>query len=247
MRDRLRLLREPGPSGDGFGRGNAPRPEPGGGFGPPRGREPALRAPWPALALALALPLAYAAQVVGGDPAAAAERFGFRPGLLSQGGWTGLVTALFVHASWTHVIFNGLAALAFGAPVARRFGVGGAGPAAFAMFFLGCGVLGSLGFALWPGGSGAVLVGASGGVAGLMGAASRMMPPAGGRLAPFSSPPVLAMAGAWVAVNLVFAVTGLDLGSGGAPLAWQAHLAGYAAGLLLVAPALRLAGGRPAE
>ena len=223
-------------------RGGGPGDEPG---RRPGAREPAFNAPWPALAMALLLVCLYGLQVATGDPLAVADRFGFRPQALEQGGWTGLFTALFVHAGWTHVLLNALAALAFGAPVARRFGVRGAGPAAFLIFFVLCGLAGSLGFALLPTGRDAVLVGASGAIAGLMGAASRMVPPHDGALARFTSPSVLVMAGAWLAVNLVFAVVGLGAATGGAPLAWQAHLAGYAAGLFLIGPAVALA--RPAR
>ena len=216
----------------------------GGGFGggtPAGGRkpEPAINAPWPALVLALSAPLGFALQHLGGDPLLAADKLGFRPSLLPGAGWSGLITALFVHAGWSHAILNGLAALAFGAPVARRFGRGAAAAAAFALFFVLCGVLGSLGFAAVQGGSAGVLVGASGGIAGLMGAASRMIPPGGAGLAPLTSRPVLAMAVAWIAVNLIFALIGLSFAGGGAPMAWQAHLAGYAAGLFLIAPALQ--------
>ena len=54
------------------------------------------------------------------------------------------------------------------------------------------------------------------------------------------------MALAWLGINLGLAVlqhfglSGLSPGSGGAPTAWQAHLAGYAAGLALFGPTLRL-------
>ena len=238
-----------GPGGAGGGRG-ARR-----GSGAP---EPVLRAPWPALALAGVLVAAWLAQAATGDPMLWADRFGFRPQALGSGGWPGLVTALFVHAGWTHALLNALSCLAFGAPVARRFGTDGAGAAAFLVFFVVCGVAGSLGFAAWPGAPGAVLVGASGGIAGLMGAASRMTPthqgPLGGplgdgrenALAPLRSRPVVAMAAAWLGVNLLFAVIGFDMGGGATPLAWQAHLLGYAAGVLGVAPALLLVRRRPA-
>ena len=239
-------FRETDPRGD----GPAPWRAPGGGAGGGDGRrppvsEPALRAPWPALALAGLLVAAWLGQVATGDPLAVADRFGFRPQALSGGGWTGLVTALFVHAGWTHALLNALACLAFAAPVARRFGTGAVGAAAFLVFFVLCGVVGSLGFAVLQGAHEAVLVGASGAIAGLMGAASRMVPPHHGPLASLTSRPVLAMAAAWLAVNLVFALTGLGMGAGDAPLAWQAHLAGYAAGVFGVAPALALV--RPAR
>lgn len=238
----LSLHREP----DGTGGPDAwRRPEGGGGGSPSPQRdgspphEPAIRAPWPALLLAAACPLGYALQHLGGPPLAAADRLGFRPSLLAEGGWTGLLTALFVHAGWTHAWLNGLAALAFGAPVSRRLGTRPTGAAQFLLFFVACGVVGSLGFALPHLHDPSVLVGASGGIAGLMGAASRMTPPVGAGLLPLNSRPVLIMAGSWIAVNAVFALVGLDLGTSGAPLAWEAHLAGYAAGLFAIGPVLR--------
>jgi hypothetical protein len=45
-------------------------------------------------------------------------------------------------------------------------------------------------------------------------------------------------------VNLAFAVIGFTVATGGAPLAWQAHLAGYLVGVLGIGPALALV--RPA-
>ncbi len=226
-----------GEDGSGWGRAGS------GGPAPERApREPALRAPWPALLLALLPPVGYALQHLGGDPLATADRLGFRPALLMQGGWTGLLSALVVHAGWTHALLNGLTALAFGAPVARRMGTGALGAAAFLLFFVVCGVAGSLGFAGISPGSGAVLVGASGGIAGLMGASSRLLAGEPGSLLPLTARPVVVMALAWLGANLVFALVGLDVGTGGAPIAWQAHLAGYAAGLLLIGPALALLG-----
>ncbi len=130
---------------------------------------------------------------------------------------------------------NSAGALAFGSGVSRRLGTGATGAALFFVFFLLCGVLASLGFAqLHPGGN-EVLVGASGGVSGLMGGASRLLGRPG-RLSGFLSAPVLGMAGAWIAVNLLIAFIGTGPGAGGSPVAWEAHLAGYAAGLLLIGP-----------
>jgi membrane associated rhomboid family serine protease len=53
---------------------------------------------------------------------------------------------------------------------------------------------------------------------------------------------VLGMAAAWTLVNVVLGVSGLTPGAEGMPVAWQAHLAGYAAGVLLIGPFARLAG-----
>jgi hypothetical protein len=48
------------------------------------------------------------------------------------------------------------------------------------------------------------------------------------------------MAVAWLGVNALFGLflVGWAPGSGGAPLAWEAHLGGYAAGLILIGPTL---------
>ena len=94
------------------------------------------------------------------------------------------------------------------------------------------------GYVLLHWGSGVALVGASGAISGLMGATSRLLDRRSA-LAPFASRTVIAMAGAWVFINLLMAMGWIDVGAGGAPIAWEAHLIGYAAGLLLIGPASR--------
>jgi membrane associated rhomboid family serine protease len=204
----------------------------------PPEKEPALRAPWPAAALAGSFLVLYALQWLA-PGYGAVERFGFSPLDLEQGRALGLVTGLFVHGGWAHAFLNALGCLAFGAPVARLMGRGAAGAAAFLVFFLVCGVGSSLAYGLLHWGEPALLVGASGGVSGFMGAASRLLGREEGEgLAPFTGRTVLSMAGAWIVVNLAVAVTGLGGVTGGAPIAWEAHLVGYAIGLFLVGPAV---------
>ncbi len=207
-------------------------------------REPLFRAPWPVVALLAVLIAAYAGQShLGTD--AVAMRFGFSAQTLARGRLAPLVMSLFLHGGWPHVLVNSAFILAFGAPVARRFGLGPRGALAFYGFYLACGVLSNLGFAVLHPTSGAVVVGASGAASGLMAAASRLMTRGPG-LAPLGSPPVLGMAGAWLAGNLILALVthlggaGLVPGTGGAPVAWEAHLAGYAVGLILFGPMLLL-------
>ena len=207
------------------------------GEGPARApaREPFLRAPWPAAALSVLFLALYGLQSLAGDPQAIASTFGFSPAALAAGRWTGLFTALFVHGGWPHVFLNSLGALAFGAPLARLFGRGAAAAVVFFGFFLVCGVVSSLGYAAVHWGAPYVLVGASGGVSGLMGAASRLIERRGA-LAPFTSHTVIGMAAAWAIVNVVIGWVGLAAISGGAPIAWEAHLVGYAVGLVLIGP-----------
>jgi membrane associated rhomboid family serine protease len=207
-----------------------------------KAREPAFNSPWPALVMPVAILTAYALQGLAGGSEAAAEAFGFSPAALGEGHWSGLLTALFIHASWAHVGLNAVGALAFGAPVARWIGVRGLGPLIFFAFYLVCGALGSLGFALVHPGATVVLVGASGAVSGLMGAASRMLGVPGPTygLAPFASPTVIGVAVGWIIMNGLMAVVGVPGLSLAGPVAWEAHLFGYAAGLLSIGPLLGL-------
>ena len=207
----------------------------------PARREPAFTGPWPALLLTLLIVALFVLQSRAPDQEALYLRYGLSPAAVEEGRRLGLVTSMFVHGNWAHVLMNAVGALAFGAGVSRLFGVGLAGALAFLLFFLGCGVLAGLAFVQLKAGSPVVLIGASGGVAGLMGAASRLIDRRRG-LAPFTSPGVIGMAAGWLIINLLVAVLGFAPGAGTTPIAWEAHLAGYAVGLLLVGPAARLLG-----
>ena len=207
-----------------------------------RSREPLFNAPWPPLALIGALFAAYGLQILGGGDLVAG-RWGFSPTGFFAGERAQLFTHAFLHGGWGHLLINGAGVLAFGVPVARLLGEGGRGALIFALFFLITAAAGALGFAWLHRDAATVLIGASGGASGLMAAASRLI--AGrGRLGAILSGPVVAMAAAIVVLNLLVAVLGFAPGSGGAPVAWEAHLFGYAAGLLLIGPAARLAGRR---
>ena len=208
-------------------------PGPPGSRRPPQGREPMFNSPWPATVLVGAILGSYAAQtwLGGGDAMAAIGGFSARG--LAEGRWWTLLSATFLHGGWAHAIMNALGALAFGPPVARLFGERAGGALAFLVFFLVCGALASLGFAALHWGDPAVLVGASGGVSGLMGAASRIYGRRSG-LAPVFSRVPLGWAAAWTIANVILGVTGVSPGMPGAVIAWEAHLVGFAAGLLLI-------------
>jgi len=210
-------------------------------------RERAINAPWPVLALVAILIGAFAVQsLVGVD--AVNDALAFSPQDLLAGRYAPLVAAIFLHGSWPHVLMNAAFALVFATPVARRMGEDIRGAGAFFVFFLACGILANVGYALLSFGNGGPAVGASGAVAGLMGAASRLLgQPVG--LAPFRSRGVIVMAVGWVVINLLYGLllVGWMPGTEGAPIAWQVHLAGYAAGLFLIAPALALIGRRQSD
>lgn len=148
----------------------------------------------------------------------------------------------FLHASFFHLGMNCLWLLACGPVVARRYGM-----LAFWGFFLLCGIAGAGLFlaADWGGIDG--MIGASGAVSGLMAASIRMIPGqllaltmpgavqgAEAPLASVRSKPVVAFALVWFVTNLIFGLTGIGAGGAGVhQIAWQAHIGGFIAGLLL--------------
>ena len=50
------------------------------------------------------------------------------------------------------------------------------------------------------------------------------------------SPIVISMSIGWIAVNLLLALAGFAPGLGNAGVAWEAHIFGYIAGLVLIGP-----------
>jgi membrane associated rhomboid family serine protease len=210
-------------------------------WGKPRpGRERMFNAPWTIVVLCVGLIALYGAQTLF-VPDAVVARYSISRVALLAGRWQTLVTSLFLHGSWPHVLMNSVAALAFGPPVARIMGLKSRGAAVFYLFYLVCGVAGGLGFALTTLQGTDAAVGASGAISGLLGAASRIIE-GRGRIGPMFGSTVLGMATAWAIVNVVLGVSGLTPGAMGMAVAWQAHLAGYLAGVLLVGPFARLAG-----
>jgi membrane associated rhomboid family serine protease len=202
--------------------------------------EPMFNAPWPALTVAVVIVALYAVQ--GGLSDAAFLRLTLRPADLWAGDWTGLVTSQFLHFNWAHALMNAVFALAFGAPVARFLGLNLAGALSFFGFYLLCGALAGLGYALIHPHSATMLYGASGAVSGLTGAAARLFDRRG-VLGPVFSPMAVALGATTLGINLLFALTGLFPGlPAGVGVAWEAHVIGFVAGLLLIGPLARLRG-----
>jgi membrane associated rhomboid family serine protease len=204
-------------------------------------REPAFNAPWQAVAVTVLILGGYALQTLF-PPDAILGAYAFAPTNLTPGRWETLITAIFLHGSWAHAMMNAAFALAFSTPLARFFGTKIEGALLFFGFYVLAGVLSNLGYAaVHPHGQ-ALIVGASGAVSGLMGASARLIG-GQGRVGPLFSQAVLGMGGAWIAINLLIAVVGGSFlpGSGSAGVAWEAHLAGFAAGVLLIGLFGRLA------
>jgi membrane associated rhomboid family serine protease len=205
--------------------------------------EPAFNAPLVAVLVIVSLPLLYWAQatVQGSDPALI-QTLAFRPSSLFDGGWwPGVLTYMFLHGNWPHVGMNALGALAFAPPVARAM-KGAKGVFGFLLFYMACGVLASVGYGLVHPDSYDSLVGASGAVFGLTGAALRLLRVKDGKPRRLTHKRFLIPAG----VNAATGLAGVVPGAGGLQVAWEAHAVGFVVGALLIGPWLKIFGAGPA-
>jgi membrane associated rhomboid family serine protease len=151
---------------------------------------------------------------------------------LSPTDYTPFVTSMFLHGSWVHLIMNMWLLWIFGDNIEDRMG-----PLRFLAFYLLCGlVAGGLQLSFSPG---AVVptVGASGAIAGVMGAFFFLFPYA--RiiiwvlfLPLFVPVPAIGFIGVWVIIQLYKATTGLAMGGSYADVAWWGHLGGFISGML---------------
>lgn len=181
------------------------------------------------------IPLRYSATLVPGD---------VLPGGFGAEIWT-FVTYAFIHGNWTHLIVNSVWLLPFGSAIARRFGA-----LRFAGFFIVTAAGGALAYLLAHGGQESAVVGASAAISGTMAGAMRFMFQRGGPLGfwrersedaynapalPLSQtlrePRVLIFVVVWFVINLLFGV--VPMGADQPPVAWEAHIGGFVAGLLL--------------
>lgn len=217
-------------------------------------REPFLRVPASVVVLIAALAAAHAARVLAPD--AVSERllndYALNPALYSAQALKALGAAtpplldrvaplfghMFLHGNLTHLAINCVWLLAFGPVVARRFGA-----AAFFLFFFLCGLAGAACFVALDWGANIGAIGASGAISGLMGGAIRMMRirepylnVATLPLEPLFSRQVLLFSAVWMLVNFVTGLFGLGLSGSMTAIAWQDHMGGYIAGLLLAGP-----------
>jgi membrane associated rhomboid family serine protease len=171
---------------------------------------------------------------------------GVFPGGVLADVWT-FVSYAFIHANLNHLFFNSVWFLAFGTPVARRFG-----PVRFlALFILTAAAGATVHLATHPGEL-LPVVGASAAISGMMAAAMRFVFQAGGPLgllrlsrgtdtyrvpaAPLwdniRDRRVIVFLVVWFGTNLLFGVFGLWISGIEQAVAWEAHIGGFVAGLL---------------
>lgn len=204
--------------------------------GPPV-REPLTNVPPVALVLALSMPLLFWLQLRLPDMGLG---WAFYPVDLGRTlGWPGILTAMLLHGSWTHALLNAVTALCFAPPVARML-PGWKGAGVFVLFYTVCGIIASLGYGLFHPGSTDPMVGASGAVTGLLGAALRLLGrPAWAGPKPLGDRRTLTTMAVLLAINAIVGLIGYAPGAEGARIAWEAHAVGMIAGYLAVGPLFR--------
>jgi len=144
-----------------------------------------------------------------------------------------LLTSMFAHASLAHLLFNVLGLVLIGMVFEQRIG---AKP--YILLFLLSGVAGTLTFAAvhWDNPAYAVL-GASGAISGVLGGFARMYPNERMSMILFVFP--LPPMPVWIIVIIFVALQSLFI-SASSGIAYEAHLGGLAAGLLLAPLVVKL-------
>jgi membrane associated rhomboid family serine protease len=147
--------------------------------------------------------------------------------------YTPFVTSMFLHGGWLHIVLNMWMLWIFGDNVEDRMGA-----VRFLTFYLLCGVVAGILQVYANPESTVPAIGASGGLAGIMGAFFFMYPYARIVIWVFFLPlfiqvPAIAFLGAWVIFQLYKATSGLAGGEVYADVAWWGHLGGFIAGMIL--------------
>ena len=171
--------------------------------------------------------------------------YGAFPGGTPAQVWT-FVTYALLHADIMHLGFNAIWLVAFGTPVARRFG-----PLRFLAFLAATAAGGAAVHLASHVGQMVPMIGASAAVSGAMAAAMRFAFQRGGPIglrgadeaayripaiplrAALSDPRILGFLAVWFGINLVFGLGSVSIAGSEQPVAWQAHVGGFVSGLVL--------------
>jgi membrane associated rhomboid family serine protease len=170
------------------------------------------------------------------------------PGGFGADLWT-FFTYAFLHADLLHIGLNLAWLIPFGTAVARRFGAW-----RYVVFMLVAAAAGALAQLASDPGSEVPMIGASAAISGAMAAAMRFIFQAHGPLetwrdgprngeayrvpalslvATFRDPRLLLFLAVWMGLNALFGLGAVSFGEQGQQIAWQAHIGGFLAGLLL--------------
>jgi rhomboid family protein len=147
--------------------------------------------------------------------------------------WAKILTSMFLHGGWFHLLGNMLYLWIFGNNVEDVLGRG-----RYLLFYLCCGGAAALSQALVSPASHIPMVGASGAIAGVLGAYLLLHPAANVRCFVWIviffrivNVPAWTMLGLWFVMQLV---SGLSVAAGRPGVAFWAHVGGFVTGLVLV-------------
>lgn len=143
-----------------------------------------------------------------------------------------LFTSMFMHAGWVHLGGNMLYLWIFGDNVEDRFG-----SVMFTIFYLLCGLAATFAQLAFSAGSSVPNLGASGAIAGVLGAYIVMFPQ--GRVKVLvgqsvSQVPALIVLGGWIVLQFFSGIGSIANAADTGGVAYMAHIGGFIAGVVLV-------------
>jgi membrane associated rhomboid family serine protease len=164
------------------------------------------------------------------------QRFALTFGVIpADFSWTAVVTSTFLHAGWMHLLGNMLYLWIFGDNVEDRLG-----HAIYLVFYFGCGGAAALGQLAVTPDSTIPMIGASGAIAGVMGAYFVLYPHSRVLTVVFLvffldmiEIPAIFFLGIWFVKELFSGVGSLGTGGMAGGVAFWAHIVGFAAGALI--------------
>jgi membrane associated rhomboid family serine protease len=148
--------------------------------------------------------------------------------------WLTVLTSMFLHGGWLHIIGNMLYLWIFGNNIEDILGHVG-----FVLFYVACGAAAALAQSALDVDSTVPMIGASGAIAGVLGAYAVLFPRAHvlvllplGFFSQVIRLPALLVLGFWFVLQ--FIEGGLTASSGEGGVAYWAHIGGFVAGLVLI-------------
>jgi rhomboid family protein len=149
--------------------------------------------------------------------------------------WLTILTSMFMHGGWMHILGNMLYLWIFGDNIEDNFG-----HARFLIFYFACGVAASFSQILVDPDSIIPSLGASGAIAGVLGAYLIMFPrnrvrtliPLGFLWTTFELPAIVVL-GFWIVIQVFSQYTATFLHAAEGGVAYMAHIGGFATGLVL--------------
>jgi len=174
--------------------------------------------------------LFFVVELSGGD--ALIEKWAFVPSRFLAnplGESLTLITSMFMHVGWLHLGSNMLYLWIFGDNVEDRFG-----HVQFAVFYLLCGLAAAFAQLAFDPGSNVPNLGASGAVAGVLGAYILLFPQGKVRVLQGQQViqvPALIVIGLWIVLQLFSGIGSIASTAQAGGVAYMAHIGGFAAGL----------------